>query len=243
MKICRICKENKSLNNFHKDTSIKSGYRNECGSCRTKNKKIKSYIQTNKLELTCKTCNQIKSTSSFDKNKRHSTGYMIHCKECRKEVSKKDYKSNSEVKKQKNLDYYKNNKQKVLKSQLERQKERTKSDSTYKLVRNLRNRLYYALLDRPWKKNTHFSEYIGCSQKELKIHIEKQFKENMNWGNYGNWHIDHIHPLSLANTEQELYQLCHYTNLQPMWAIDNIKKSNNVEQNTVKTHHKECKNS
>jgi hypothetical protein len=54
------------------------------------------------------------------------------------------------------------------------------------------------------------------------------FTEKMNWDNYGEWHIDHIIPLSSANTEEEIYKLCHYTNLQPLWAEDNIKKSNKI---------------
>lgn len=48
----------------------------------------------------------------------------------------------------------------------------------------------------------------------------------MNWENRNLWHIDHIKPLSLATTENELYELCHYTNLRPLWAIDNLKKGN-----------------
>ena len=49
----------------------------------------------------------------------------------------------------------------------------------------------------------------------------------MSWDNYGEWHIDHIKPLALANTEKETYELCHYTNLQPLWAIENLQKGCN----------------
>lgn len=52
----------------------------------------------------------------------------------------------------------------------------------------------------------------------------------MSWGNYGDWHIDHIIPLSLAKTEEETYKLCHYTNLQPLWAKDNLTKGNKLIQ-------------
>jgi hypothetical protein len=72
---------------------------------------------------------------------------------------------------------------------------------------------------------------IGCVPKQLKIHIENQFTDNMSWDNYGlfGWHIDHIVPLSSAKTEEDLYKLCHYTNLQPLWAKDNWSKSNKLD--------------
>ena len=70
---------------------------------------------------------------------------------------------------------------------------------------------------------------LGCTSLELKQHLELKFTEGMNWDNYGRWHVDHIKPISLATTEQEAIQLSHYTNLQPLWAEDNLKKSNKYE--------------
>jgi hypothetical protein len=58
----------------------------------------------------------------------------------------------------------------------------------------------------------------------LKIYLEEKFIDGMSWENQGKWHIDHILPLSSATNEDELYKLCHFTNLQPMWATDNIRK-------------------
>lgn len=69
---------------------------------------------------------------------------------------------------------------------------------------------------------------VGCSFKELMVHIEKQFTEGMTWGNHGKWHVDHIIPLSSAHTEKEIYKLCHYTNLQPLWAFDNLSKNDKM---------------
>lgn len=103
-------------------------------------------------------------------------------------------------------------------------KNRRKIDKLWQLKVNLRCRTYNALKIKNWRKNNTFKQYIGCKQEELLSYLESKFIEGMTWDNYGEWHIDHIIPLSIAKTEDELYKLCHYTNLQPLWAIDNIKK-------------------
>jgi hypothetical protein len=71
---------------------------------------------------------------------------------------------------------------------------------------------------------------IGCTPQFLKEHLEKQFKDGMNWENYGlyGWHIDHIIPLSSAEDEDGVYKLCHYTNLQPLWAKENLSKGSKI---------------
>ena len=91
---------------------------------------------------------------------------------------------------------------------------------------NLRSRAYSAIKGK--SKSKHTIELLGCSVEELKIHLEKQFVKDMNWQNYGQWHIDHIKPCSSFDlTDPEQQKLCfHYSNLQPLWAKDNIKKSN-----------------
>ena len=73
---------------------------------------------------------------------------------------------------------------------------------------------------------------VGMSSIEFKANLEKQFKDGMSWENYGyrGWHIDHIIPISSANNEEELIKLCHYTNLQPLWAVDNFKKGSKIIQ-------------
>ena len=77
-------------------------------------------------------------------------------------------------------------------------------------------------------KNRTF-QIIGCSPLYLKEYIEKKFTEGMCWNLVGKEiHIDHIIPLSSAKTEEEIYKLCHYTNLQPLWAKDNLTKSNKI---------------
>ena len=75
-------------------------------------------------------------------------------------------------------------------------------------------------------RNRLINSTLNEKSDELKIYLESKFVEGMSWNNYGlyGWHIDHIIPLSSANTEDEIYKLCHYTNLQPLWSEDNLKK-------------------
>jgi hypothetical protein len=89
--------------------------------------------------------------------------------------------------------------------------------------------LLYEMLSQKECLHQGFSELVGCSYVELRKLIESKFTEGMTWENWSvnGWHIDHIKPLSsfdLTDTEQ-LKEACSYNNLQPLWAKDNLKKS------------------
>ena len=109
-------------------------------------------------------------------------------------------------------------------------KKALKTNPTYKIANAVRRRLgEYLRLKGLTKTNKTFT-IVGCTPAELKIHLEKQFKPGMTWWNHTpkGWHIDHITPLASAETIEETEKLAHYTNLQPMWAIENIKKGNKI---------------
>jgi len=99
---------------------------------------------------------------------------------------------------------------------------------------------YYAWSDRypltviEVNKNWNTLSAIGCGREDFKVYIESLFAEGMNWSNYGmgdgKWSIDHIKPLSTAQTEQDVFELSHYSNLQPMWWIENVIKSNKHQE-------------
>jgi hypothetical protein len=98
-----------------------------------------------------------------------------------------------------------------------------------KLTCNVRCRVKNFLNSKNIVKNNKTFNIVGCSPEFLKEHLENQFTNGMSWDLMGQQiHIDHIIPLSSANTEEEIYKLCHYTNLQPLWAEDNLKKSNKL---------------
>jgi len=104
--------------------------------------------------------------------------------------------------------------------------DRYKNDINYRLASSLRSRLYAAVKNNQ-KKGSAVGD-LGCSVEELKIHLESKFAKGMSWGNYGKngWHIDHIQPLIFFNlsNREELLKACHRSNLQPLWASDNIRK-------------------
>jgi hypothetical protein len=109
-------------------------------------------------------------------------------------------------------------------------KERRARDPLYCFYENIRrssNRVVkqLALGNKP----TNTLMWLGCSQKELKAHFESLFTEGMTWENYGEWHVDHIRPVS-SFVPEEWEQINHYTNLQPLWAKDNLLKGDSWEQ-------------
>ena len=112
-----------------------------------------------------------------------------------------------------------------------RRRERRKTDSLYHLKESVRNLIYKSLIRTNFPKQEEAEIILGISVKEFKKYIENKFQEGMTWNNYGKWHLDHIIPISSAKTKEDVYRLCHYTNFQPLWAEDNIRKSNKMPVN------------
>lgn len=113
-----------------------------------------------------------------------------------------------------------------------RHKKKMSDDPLYRVRRNLQTRLSEFCSGRTKKPST--MKCLGCTLLELKTHLESQFQEGMLWENYGEWHIDHIIPASLAENKEELIKLFHYTNLQPLWAAENMSKGNKVLDEDLK---------
>jgi hypothetical protein len=98
---------------------------------------------------------------------------------------------------------------------------------------SVRRRTAYAFNRIKINKPYNTEILIGIKLDDLKDYIESKFTEGMNWSNRNLWHIDHIIPLASAKTEEEMIKLCHYTNLQPLWAIENMSKGSKII--TIKT--------
>ena len=156
----------------------------------------------------------------YDKKYRNS-----HKKEI-KTYMKNYYENHKEElsKKQKEYNYqHKNERNEYLNNKL-------KSNIKFKLSKNLRNRLYIATKNN-YKLGSSIKD-LGCSIPEFKLYLESKFQEGMTWKNWSKtgWHIDHITPLDSFNLQnrEEFLKACHYTNLQPMWAEENLRKGGKV---------------
>jgi hypothetical protein len=215
VKQCSKCKEEKSLDSFHNDKLTLSGKSSACKICR--NKTSKEYRIKNKDKRSAY------QKTYFEKNK---TTIMSHQKHIRKEY----YVKNKEKIQQYQKEYHQKNKTAIRNQARQKanmyKKKRRETDINYKLVENLRSRIRQAIRIKGINKSKKSIEIIGCSPNELRFHLEKQFTDGMNWDNYSfrGWHIDHIIPLTSAKNEEELIKLCNYTNLQPLWAKDNLSK-------------------
>ena len=180
----------------------------------------------------CNKCKQDKAAEDFCKGR-------PECKECRKEYKKAYYEQNREKIKERKKAYRKQNAEKI-KDYCKQNRDKIriyirnkrKTDLNFRLSDNLRKRVRKVLNGKSKSKKT--MDLIGCSVDFLKKHLENQFQPGMSWNNYGNpngdhsecWHIDHILPCAsfdLSDPKQQ--QKCfHYSNLQPLWAKDNISK-------------------
>jgi len=114
-------------------------------------------------------------------------------------------------------------------AQREYERLKRKTNPLYRLSANLRHRTNMALKKGSFTKKSSLSEYLGCSVKEFKAHLEALWTAEMNWSNYGLgpglWNMDHTIPLASAKSEEEIHKLCHYTNIRPMWSEYNCMKN------------------
>ena len=179
----------------------------------------------------CKKCLLEKSHDDFNKDKYSSDGLRFRCRECTSLDYRKYYNENREMEIQRQTNYQKNNIDSVNEVRKKRHHKKYKNDLLYKLKINVRNRVKLFIKSEKFDINSNNTYLlVGCTPEELKTYIENQFKEGMTWDNYKHdgWHIDHIIPLSSAESEDDVYKLCHYTNLQPLWCGENYKKGNKI---------------
>jgi hypothetical protein len=189
-----------------------------------------------------------------DKQKEHERKYYVKNKDKIRERTRKYREENKDKQKEHEREYYVKNGDKIRKDKNKYREEnkdklrererkyreenkdkmredrnkRYKKDPNFKLGSLIRGRIREALKNNNIKKTSKSAELLGCSILEAREHIEKQFKKGMTWDNHGfkGWHIDHIMPCaSFDLTDSDQQKKCfHYTNLQPLWAHENMSK-------------------
>lgn len=205
-KKCSRCKQEKDYCCFSKSITNSLGLNSFCKICQSEYRK--GWYAKNKDRLIKKACDFAKTDKGKEYNKKM---YQKH--KDKKDKSRKAYNQSPEgIKKRK--DYW------IKKTK----------DPSFRMAARLRNRIRKILKHKNINKIDKSFKLIGCSREDLKIYLESKFKDGMSWENYNKWHIDHIIPCSSFDlTKEEEQRKCfHYTNLQPLWASDNIRKSNKI---------------
>lgn len=192
----------------------------------------------------CSRCKNVKELSEYTNNARQYDGKSIHCNSCKK-LFRQEYAAKHsaiiKVRKKKyiaeNLDkvqaYFKKYREAYKSTRNRREVERLENEPTYALKKRLRNNILRYLKRSGVKKECSSTIIIGCSHAEFKQHFESKFTEGMTWEIFctsDEIHIDHIIPVDSFDltVEAEVMKCFHYTNLQPLWNLDNLRKSNKI---------------
>ena len=245
IKVCTICKQEKNLEDFTFDKgNKKDGRRASCKECCRK--KNAEYVKANpakKLESDKKSYEKLKEKKLAQKKE-----YYLKKRE---EIllKRKEYAENNKEKISiKNKEYREANLERLKKHNREYQKKYAKllSSKRKQLVnstplRKFKERIRlltkgaFYRLKQDKRFNTH--TILGADWEVVKEHFVSQFKDGMTWEAFvaGEIHVDHIQPLASAKSEEELIALCHYTNLQPLWCLDNLSKGATFEGVNYKT--------
>lgn len=221
-KICTKCKEVKLKSEFHKDSSKIDKLYPSCKIC------VYEYNKNNKEKVSI--CAKLYRENNKEKLNQNKKIY----RKLNVKKTQETYKLWSLKNKEKRIvymnKYRQDNKEKLKESRLNYLEKNPEQALKFKIARNLRTRISYAFKSKKFIKETETIKMLGCDFDFLMNHIECLFVNGMNWDNYGikGWHLDHIIPISSGKNYKEMCDLNHYTNLQPLWAIDNIKKGNKI---------------
>lgn len=205
VKICRKCKIEKLESCFHKMSKERDGLRSECKECRKSSSKL--HYEKNSLIIA----------------KKSKELYAQNSNEIKERV-KRYRENNKDAVNARKTKWNKENAERLAAYKLAYEKKRMAEDPNYRLARKLRKRLKQVLKG----KGSKAVEFLGCTVNEARLYLESLWQPGMTWENHSfrGWHIDHIKPLVSFDLtdEEQLKQACHYSNLQPLWMKDNLRK-------------------
>lgn len=225
-KVCSNCKRNLQKEQFTKSSNYKDDLNYICKECahekylKYKDKKKewdKKYQEKNKEKI-----------AKYQKEYRDSHRHQI-------DVDSDEYKILKEKRRLYQKDYRKNNKNRINEKEsqyrYEYEKQRRKNDDLFNFKKKIRSFIGKSFVRTSTNKEKKTIDILGCDFEFFKKYLNETFYKNYGYEYDGTdkVHIDHIIPLSMATTKEEVIKLCHYTNLQLLKAEDNIRKSNNVD--------------
>lgn len=223
-RICIVC---------NKEFDTTSGIQVRCGSrkfkhgCSYTSRVIynKNYLLENRERLRpIKQEWSVKNRESIYKRRKERYKY--------KPVIKYSDEERKEMARARQKKYYWKHKERLIKKQVIKEKEKIDNDLSYKLIKRYKFRIWDGLKGAKNKRRT--IDLLGCDADFLKKYLEERFTEGMTWDNYGRkgWVVDHIIPLSSFDfsVEENIYKACHYSNLQPLWEKDNLIKGSKYER-------------
>lgn len=214
-KKCSKCHEIKPASEFSLDRSRKSGLQPQCKSCKSIAKPKEQLPEGKKR---CTKCKKIKDVDEFGKSTRRKDGLRLYCKLCRRT------ESDPETDKERKRKWYLENRELTIERSrirhIEKREERNKYLKGYYKdnphIYTWRGLVYRTLNGKI--KDGDTLELLGYTYNELKEHIESLFTDEMTWSNYGEWHVDHIIPLSKFDETTPIHIVNALSNLQPLWA-------------------------
>jgi len=228
-KLCKCCELTKSVNEFHKNKSKKDGLQDHCKVCRNvKSQQTKEKRKEYRKKWYLKNLDKVKSVEKLRYNLNKDS-----INEKRKTLYNTDELNKTKVREQQRKYYEKNkelfSKQAKLWAELNRDRRNEiskKHYNEYKTLMICRRLIKRTLKYLGTKKESTTIELLGYSPSQLKETIESKFIDGMSWDNYGEWHIDHIRPISSFDKTESPKVINSLNNLQPLWAFDNLSKGN-----------------
>jgi Uri superfamily endonuclease len=245
VKTCKSCNVEKALNstNWVKSTRGLGGYVEICKDCQADRRweRLDPMLKERRVEADrlqvagkkcCPCCNQTQELAQFIKKK--SGGVYSYCLSCYREQSRAKRTSDLEADRKKKRESMKRRlahpvagvKLRAVRNKLRKHKRNT--DPVYALEERIRGLIGSSVKRMGYTKRARTYEILGCSFDVFAAHLERQFIKGMTWGNRSDWHIDHIQPMASAKTEADVIALNHFTNLRPLWAADNLAKSDTI---------------
>jgi hypothetical protein len=256
IKKCEVCLEEKDLFYFYKRPNRSYTHEPRCIQCTKEGKLIdKKVFKEDKKK--CSMCEEYKTFDNYQRCSSCINSITPHCKDCskiknknymdslsddiKKERKRTEYLKNKEGYLRRAKEYSKNNKDYIALQRREYEKSIKYKNPLLHIKRNIRALIkttFTRSIVEDIIKAKKTVNILGCTFEEFKNYIESQFEDWMNWDNYGNvcetlepncsWDLDHIIPISLAETEEDIYMLNHWSNFQPLCSYKNrnIKRDN-----------------